>query len=97
MLSSASGAGIENNADFVCSGYCTLGHQSNRQWSGCSSKTARRNGAGSSVQRKGFRLDCFLNVFLNVVRGLLSLTVLSVQAESDFTTGQATDGNDGIV
>jgi hypothetical protein len=93
MLSSASGAGIENNADFVCSGYRTLGHQSNRQWSGCSSKTARRNGAGSSVQRKGFRLDCFLNV----VRGLLFLIVVSVQAESDFTTGHATDGNDGIV
>ena len=93
MLSSASGAGIENNADFVRSGYRTLGHQSNRQWSGCSSKAARRNGAGSSVQRKGFRLDCFLNV----VRGLLFLIVVSVQAESDFTTGHATDGNDGIV
>ena len=93
MLTSASGAGIENNADFVSPGYRTLGHQSDRQWSDCSSKTARRNGAGSSVQRKGFRLDCFLNV----VRGLLLLTMLSVQSESDSTTGRATDGNDGIV
>ena len=93
MFTSASGAVSENNADFVCPEYRTLGHQSDRQWLGCSSKTARRNGADSSVQRKGFRLDCFLNV----VRGLLLLTMLSVQSESDSTTGRATDGNDGIV
>ena len=93
MLTGASGAGSENKAHLVCPVYCTLDHQSDRQRLGCSSKTARHNGAGKSVQRKGFRLDCFLKV----VRGLLLLTVLSIQSGSDSTAGRATDGNDGIV